>query len=157
MGFYIKAAAWLLSHDSNATWLFWNSWHNLWFFFPLSEEGRILGLEPFVLKTKFKIYEVWCVFILLSIVHNIWHSNPILNFWKVYFCFLRSLSRLSHNIFQVVLNGQREIKGNNTLQCNHGLFNINRDKATTNYTVTQHPIWDPGLKVTHGWTEVAWG
>lgn len=77
----------------------------LWFFFSQSEKGRILELGPFVLKTNSESREVCCVFIFLSIVHNIWHRNAVLTLWEVYFCFLRSLSRLNHNILQGVLKG----------------------------------------------------
>ena len=48
------------------------------FFFSKSEKGRILELGPFVLKTNSESREVCCVFIFLSIVHNIWHRNAVL-------------------------------------------------------------------------------
>lgn len=92
----------LLSCDLTTTWLFWNSWHNLWFFHSQRSEGywsrdhlfqkQILKLSPWSLV----------FFHTLSIIQNIWHTNSVLTFWKVYFCFLRSLSRLNHNIFQVI-------------------------------------------------------
>lgn len=70
------------------------------------------------------------------IIHHFQHLVHKLNSYilMVYLCFWRSLSR-TDQIFQVLFNSLKEIKGNNALQCNNDLFIMSRQ--TDNHT---HPV-----------------